>query len=1043
MMNATSLLETLKSSFSSCTVLEGDMDAIRCERAHKGRARSVYFFRETNQLPGPDGLDEIHTKVLAPSYFRAEDYTRWNQYFVFVAHDEMREDRTFRSAKSFIESDKSYARKIVVFQSDLNEFLDRKIDRSSAGSPKSSVLTEWTNRLSEAGLSVIQTDAQRAPIVRAIKGGAYMPEVKEPKATSAHVEPLNELKALSYLDIAQFGTRRIRGKFNFAQVNLIYGPNGSGKTSLLEAIEHYFCGSTYRSHGNQEEFAAIAAFTDGKVSKYKAITNAEALARDQRWYGHTPPKGKNQLCHGFARFNFLNADAAVEFSYDSELQNLTESLSKIALGPEASFTWTRIALFIDDIEKALSPLESDLAMLQKQLIDGQARMSALATASPQLEVLAASAVSALNELNWPGALAPSETPGPEWFSQYSALEYMNYLASETKFPDSSELLNSSFDALSALLSEVTMLEANERSHERNQNQLAMRAMEIEQDRASLERLSVYTQHSFRDLVDSGRELESKQDKLNRKLLPRDEFAALEIAAVDLDATSNSLAVFKEMAFANLVKAQADLASATKYRGELQAVLAKTDAILANIRSLGREFVVQAPDANECPLCRTEMNMNSLVSRIDKVSNSRPASTDLEALGLVISNLQTRIGLLTTTIAGTERLLGQSIAGDHRSIKECLNECRREYEEYLRVVEKIDAIKPKLNELKELQLSQRELDSLESILTKIVNVGDSAESIRASHDSLALARMKLLEAEESASKIGIELRTELSTTDKRKSVLFTQYGVSNMEMLRLQLQQELDLRKRQLDAFNGFPNEVKDKFRENVTSLISLTKSASEALQLLSTQIQKEQSKNSELAIVKHQIELNSQSMGVRKIERDRLADALSVLHDLRDNHSLDAGLAEFFASNQVAIQRVFAQIHVPNELQISDISACKIERVGLDGSVGLNQISTGQRAALVLSIYIALNLSLRKAPPFMLMDDPIAHIDDLNILSFLDYLGDVSESGYRQIFFATANEKLANLLEKKMEFLGSDFRRIDLARDDIEQDFGEVNETKH
>ena len=67
----------------------------------------------------------------------------------------------------------------------------------------------------------------------------------------------------------------------------------------------------------------------------------------------------------------------------------------------------------------------------------------------------------------------------------------------------------------------------------------------------------------------------------------------------------------------------------------------------------------------------------------------------------------------------------------------------------------------------------------------------------------------------------------------------------------------------------------------------------------------------------------------------------------------------------------------------------------------------------------------------MLIDDPIAHVDDLNSLSFLDYLRDAVLAGNRQIFFSTANNKLATLFERKFDFLGEiDFRRINLTRDE-------------
>ncbi len=44
----------------------------------------------------------------------------------------------------------------------------------------------------------------------------------------------------------------------------------------------------------------------------------------------------------------------------------------------------------------------------------------------------------------------------------------------------------------------------------------------------------------------------------------------------------------------------------------------------------------------------------------------------------------------------------------------------------------------------------------------------------------------------------------------------------------------------------------------------------------------------------------------------------------------------------------------------------------------------------MLSVFLTLNLSLSSGPPFMLIDDPIAHIDDLNALSFLDFLADIA-----------------------------------------------------
>jgi energy-coupling factor transporter ATP-binding protein EcfA2 len=81
--------------------------------------------------------------------------------------------------------------------------------------------------------------------------------------------------------------------------------------------------------------------------------------------------------------------------------------------------------------------------------------------------------------------------------------------------------------------------------------------------------------------------------------------------------------------------------------------------------------------------------------------------------------------------------------------------------------------------------------------------------------------------------------------------------------------------------------------------------------------------------------------------------------------------------------------------------------------VGLSKISTGQRSALALSVFLALNLRTTGGPRLLLIDDPVAHVDDLNTLSFLDFLREIVIQSKRQLFFTTASRKMASLFEMK------------------------------
>jgi recombinational DNA repair ATPase RecF len=158
----------------------------------------------------------------------------------------------------------------------------------------------------------------------------------------------------------------------------------------------------------------------------------------------------------------------------------------------------------------------------------------------------------------------------------------------------------------------------------------------------------------------------------------------------------------------------------------------------------------------------------------------------------------------------------------------------------------------------------------------------------------------------------------------------------------------------------------------------------------------------------------------------RLTEAQATLDSLQKEHSLKMAMESALQLNRAGIEAIFKRIHVrglgPN--------LTTLVRRANSKEANLSEISSGQRAAFALSIFLAQNAQLRGAPPVVVMDDPIAHVDDLNSLSFLDYLREIALTDRRQIFFATASDKLATLFERKSDFLGAEgFRRFDLRRE--------------
>jgi exonuclease SbcC len=129
------------------------------------------------------------------------------------------------------------------------------------------------------------------------------------------------------------------------------------------------------------------------------------------------------------------------------------------------------------------------------------------------------------------------------------------------------------------------------------------------------------------------------------------------------------------------------------------------------------------------------------------------------------------------------------------------------------------------------------------------------------------------------------------------------------------------------------------------------------------------------------------------------------------------------------INEIFSRIHAPNEYEYVGRGEVLLQTSASHEKRTLEQVSTGQRAAFALSVFLAMNRSATTAPPVILIDDPIAHIDDLNALSFLDYLRDLAVNSNRQIFFATADTRIASLFARKFGFLGESFQTIQLVRE--------------
>lgn len=226
--------------------------------------------------------------------------------------------------------------------------------------PETNVLSVWTNLLEKAGLDAAVLSEAPLPqrLTQIEKASAPVKTKSKPAISPPVVAALPQLRSLVLSKFRDFPQQR---SFDFGTVNLIFGANGTGKTSLLEAIELLYCGKTKRNPQAAEEYEITAKFADGKSEKASS-SRAQKTFRDRNlaWYGQSEVKTWN-LYLSFAQFNFLDTDAAVSLS--DSVENLEEDLSKLLVGPQASQAWREI----ERMSEAVAGKLRELRPLQTQI----------------------------------------------------------------------------------------------------------------------------------------------------------------------------------------------------------------------------------------------------------------------------------------------------------------------------------------------------------------------------------------------------------------------------------------------------------------------------------------------------------------------------------------------------------------------------------------------------------------------------------------------------------------------------------------------------
>lgn len=1024
MLSMARLRDRMATRFSDVEQVEESV--IRFTRRLNDRPFAVCYVDISPNLPStPEALSSYQDRVLGKRYFDGRKSLQWSNYLYFIVADERATTTAVCKAKELIEQDRTYARKFVVTADELDSALQPPTLGPGDALPETNILSVWVSKLTEAGLDgAVLTDGTLPSRLTLIEQSStpYGPNVTVPVVLTTGIKaPF--LRSIQLTGFRDFPVQRL---FSFGTVNLIFGVNGSGKTSLLEAIELLYCGRTKRNPDATDAYTIAATFED---SSSDTATRSRPLKvfreRNLAWYGQAEVK-TNNLFLSFAQFNFLDTDAAVSLADSTD--RIQEDLAKLLVGPQASKTWREIQRIDEAIAAKLRELRPLQDHMKEELATIDARVTEAGTVRQESDSIFTRLEEMVRRTGWAMPPGEKEDVAGKLVESLSELDSLARQAASFEWagsPVSLDGLSKYSDDVEKLCEKVEPDMARLDSLRRDEKRVADAKRRCQE---ALQLVAAAARLADAGILTRAVELRKQQAAVTADgavLAGCEE----DILAV-LRKSPQGISVAEYVRATESERAAADnaLASAKEEHTKFTVLREHSLKLAQELREIATQLLLGSPNPDKCPLCHTQFGEGQLAEHMQKGVD---AHVEARAQTLLSRVRQCEAGVRAAAVAAVaagwlakfcERARF-AVTDSVRSAQSRVEATQKAREDAQR---RADTLKKELQTLEAHDLSVAKMDELGAALSEAGYpladwTKEELERLRARVEQEgSLASKALEEQRKTAADLHQAIETALAAT--HPDVDHLKSAVSQLKERRTVAD---GLRKKLCDTFQSLFWRSDRPLSELAVEADLVRKVAAEC-QAART---KERQARAVLAEAsKRKAELTERLTALEP-RIHRFTRAQAALESIQKEHSLTGAMEAALKRNRSAIEAIFGRIHAPAEFSGLGKQLTTLIRKTGGKETTLSEISAGQRAAFALSIFLAQNAQLRTAPPVLLIDDPIAHVDDLNSLSFLDYLREVVLAGGRQIMFATANERLATLFERKFDFLGDrEFRRFDLRR---------------
>jgi DNA repair exonuclease SbcCD ATPase subunit len=1018
-----------------------DGPVFRASFKHHEAPVGIYYFDCSKSLLRPTfDLGEYQERLLSNEYYEQSGPLQWNLYLYLLCDDDEYARLLNDGLVSRIESDGIYAKKYVTSEELLRQELalrTEKWHREAADLPED-ISARWLEVLEKHGLAeVADQRVSGKEVFRRYMDDSSSAAPKRRKKKLA--EGAAELGFVRGLKLDSQRSYPLEREFEFGPVNLIEGANGAGKTSLLEAIELWTCGRSFRNQNGQERADDVWLKLNHTYERGRRPGDNELFrSRDLLWYGHHQSKGTD-LCYRFNRFNFYNTDAAIHITNASDSDTLNRAIADLVLGEEANVIESRLRTLLSYLEPEHRANKKDVEVLKAQIKEAKEALKSLGSAPEGGE-------EPLDDLKVElRRLGLQISVGIENEESLEALEHelkaMTARVEECRaelswLPTISlTIIRNEDKRLEALLKEVALISRQSDAGSRRLGELQETVETLKSDLAVLD---AWQRYLFNE---STTKLRGLEETINQVLKHKNACNEASEVVTDINVVkyleaSDLLKDVEDREKKRERKLQTEIGKLKREARQIEKEWGQISALLSEIREKSHQLIRINPGIESCPVCGNAYEIGELVGRLadQREELAQPIQAqDIQArlsqAELETSDVADRLDELQRLRYAYSLLVSPEEEADWRlsTVAQRLGDV---CDELSRINQELDDLTWLKARLGQDGLTEIEYESLRTLVRNKFPDAPLTYEHKADFDHYKARLARTIEEQESALR---ETEAMISDNLTKREALYQDYlgtaGVStntDFELTRHAAQL-----KRWEPVYSNILNRIGLSPEQSVADVSVRLREAKATCERHADSRKLLERTVSLRANYEAKRKDAESRMPEAKRRSQRAGEAISVINSILVSDNTESHLQKFFEVNTIDIFEIYRLLHAPREftdVEYDEVDG-KIVLVRNSGEKSLlTQISSGQRAALSMSIFLSLNRKLRNGPPFILLDDPVALVDDLNVLSFIDYLRDIVIAGERQIFFATANQKVATLFRKKFAFLKKEFKDIRLIR---------------